>query len=155
MKREVFYICNGKKPDCSKTRCVYTGAGDCGHTRDERYANECEHLFKEKEHGNMVEVSPDELKERPVIYYTSPGKEDISRMLVQSTYRGVSFENDKAKVLRCGQSGEPVIYELWIRQDVTSRSWKKVLRVATLDELSARWAELSGWVEAVIKAAGR
>lgn len=38
MKREVFYICNGKKPDCSKTGCVYTGAGDCGHTRDERVA---------------------------------------------------------------------------------------------------------------------
>lgn len=34
----IAYICNGEKPDCKKTFCLYNGTGSCDHTTDERYA---------------------------------------------------------------------------------------------------------------------
>lgn len=32
----IAYICNGEKPDCKKTFCLYNGTGSCDHTTDER-----------------------------------------------------------------------------------------------------------------------
>ena len=45
MSQRIMWICNGQKADCRKTACDYTGAGECDHTTDERYAKDGDHHF--------------------------------------------------------------------------------------------------------------
>ena len=45
MSQRIIWICNGQKADCKKTARAYTGAGECDHTTDERYAKDGDHHF--------------------------------------------------------------------------------------------------------------
>ena len=52
------YICNGKKEDCRKTGCKYTGMGSCRHTCDPHYAlhDPKDQHFIQTERGDLWEV---------------------------------------------------------------------------------------------------
>lgn len=47
--KKIYFICNGKVPECKKTSCYFTGAGECKKTSHVEYAAN----FKKGKYGNM------------------------------------------------------------------------------------------------------
>lgn len=47
----IFYICDGKDPNCKRTNCYLNGNGECKHTRNIRHARNFNKNFR----NDMVE----------------------------------------------------------------------------------------------------